>query len=95
MKNILRPGTWKRLACAVALTAAALIGPATPSNALPFPDQCAWNEVTYIAYYSDATYQHISCMDILYPCPNTSPPHACDGYETPYSRRSCGTCSLN
>lgn len=93
MRNVLRTGTWKRLACALSLAAATvLMAPATPSRAIPYPDQCSWDQVTYISYYSDATYQHITCQDILYACPYTSPTDYCDGYETPYSRRSCGPC---
>lgn len=96
MRNILHPGTWKRLTCALALAAATvLMTPATPSNAIPYPDQCSWNQVTYITYYSDATYSYATCVDILYPCPYTSRTYNCTGYETPYSRQSCGTCSLN
>jgi hypothetical protein len=93
MRNVLHADPWKRLICALALAAAtALLAPASPSNALPYQDHCPWYQSTIIKYYSDSTYTHQTCADILYPCPGYSPTSSCAGSETPYTKRICNIC---
>lgn len=93
MKNVLYPGTWKRLTYTLALAAAVfagLVAPASTGNALPYPQQCSWNQVTYYYYYSDPGYQNLDCVEIVYPCPGYSRTYMCD--PTPYYKRVCGSC---
>lgn len=98
MRNALHPGTWKRLTCALVLAAvvfAGLIAPA-PSNAGPMQPSCGSNQATWIHYYSDASFEHHVCQDVLYPCPGSVRTYYCrDGSETPYSKRTCHSCPLN
>ena len=93
MRNVLSPGTWKRLTYALALAAvvfAGLIAPVSTGNAGPLPPQCSWNQVTYYTYYSDPFFENQVCVEIVYPCPGYSRTYNCD--PTPYYKKSCGSC---
>ena len=94
MRNSLRPSTWKRLTCCLALAGAALtslIVPASPGGATPVPQQCAANQSVIRVYYSDSARLHAVCQDIV--SPQACRTYYCDA--TPYYKDSCGsTCSL-
>lgn len=95
MRNALQIGTWKRLTCALALTAAVTFIAPAPSNAGPQPTSCGPNQATWIHYYSDPYFEHHMCQDVLYPCPGSVRTYYCRGSETPYSKRTCHSCPLN
>ena len=94
MRNKLRPSTWKRLTCALALAGAVLTGlivPASPGNATPVTPACAFNQTVIRVYYSDAARTHPVCQDIV--SPQACRTYYCDA--TPYYKDSCGSyCSL-
>lgn len=95
MRNILHPGTWRRLTCALALAAAAAFIPPVPGNAGPMPPSCGSGQQRWIHYYSDPAKQNPTCQDIINPCPGFSRTYYCRGSETPYYTYSCHACYPN
>jgi len=95
MRNILHPGTWKRLTCALALAAAATFITPDTGNAGPLPTSCGSGQQRWIHYYSDPAKTNPTCQDVLNPCPGPSRTYFCRGSETPYYTYSCHPCYPN
>ena len=92
MKNRLSSATRNRLAFALALSAASLLGVAAPvrqAGATAIPHQCPQNYNTYIVYYSDPAKTHPICQE-AFSCYNGTETNYCPSGHTNYWTIICG-----
>jgi hypothetical protein len=84
----------KRLLLALGFSAAALaFSSARPGEALPFPQQCAWNEAMWTTYYSSPAKTQVVCVKRGANC-GYADPGDCQGYQTPYYTVTCAPCPV-